>query len=204
MATEYSRSFDSLKTGNVEAGLTKPSAMMNSAKVTTDGFDVLNFIDFKWDLVSTKELRGRFLVSPKTCQPFGVLHGGITAFLAENLASIGAQVNSNWARVAGIDLNVNHLLSASIGETVIVSAKPLRIGKRVQVWDVHFTKAVKSRKESGSEQQFATTAVARLTLLVGLPDAEKSKEGNDKLIAIAKSIGGELPPDQITVTVSKL
>lgn len=213
MATEYSRSFDSLKPENVEAGLTKPSAMMNSAKVTTDGFDVLNFIDFKWDLVSTKELRGRFLVSPKTCQPFGVLHGGITAFLAENLASIGAQVNSNWARVAGIDLNVNHLLSASIGETVIVSAKPLRIGKRVQVWDVHFTKAVKSRKESESgseeqaeqaEQQFATTAVARLTLLVGLPDAEKSKEGNDKLIAIAKSIGGELPPDQITVTVSKL
>jgi uncharacterized protein (TIGR00369 family) len=190
---------------NVEAGLTKPSAMMNSAKVSTDGFDVLNFIDFKWDLVSTKELRGRFLVSPKTCQPFGVLHGGITAFLAENLASIGAQVNSNWARVAGIDLNVNHLLSASIGETVIVSATPLRVGKRVQVWDVHFTKAVKSRKESEQEQeQFATTAVARLTLLVGLPDAEKSKEGNDKLIAIAKSIGGELPPDQITVTVSKL
>ena len=66
-------------------------------------------------------------------QPFGVLHGGITAFLAENLASIGAQVNSNWARVAGIDLNVNHLLSASIGETVIAKATPLRVGKRVQV-----------------------------------------------------------------------
>lgn len=70
MATEYSRSFDSLKRENVEAGLTKPSAMVmdSGAKVTTDGFDVLNFIDFKWDLVSTKELRGRFLVSPKTCQ----------------------------------------------------------------------------------------------------------------------------------------
>jgi uncharacterized protein (TIGR00369 family) len=66
-------------------------------------------------------------------QPFGVLHGGITAFLAENLSSMGASVVSRWARVAGIDLNVNHLLSASIGETVHVDATPLRAGKRVQV-----------------------------------------------------------------------
>lgn len=66
-------------------------------------------------------------------QPFGVLHGGITAFLAENLASMGASVVAKWSRVAGIDLNVNHLLSASIGETVHVKATPLRAGKRVQV-----------------------------------------------------------------------
>jgi 1,4-dihydroxy-2-naphthoyl-CoA hydrolase len=195
MATECSRTFTSLKE---ETGLTKPAIMQSgSSDTVTDGFDVLNFIDFKWDVVSAKELRGRFLVSSKTCQPFGVLHGGITAFLAENLASIGAQVNSNWARVAGIDLNVNHLLSASIGETVIAKATPLRVGKRVQVWDVLFTKPVKSRNASEPEE-FATTAVARLTLLVGLPAPEKSKDGNEKLMAIAKSIGSELPPDEIT------
>ena len=62
-----------------------------------------------------------------------MLHGGITAFLAENLSSMGASVVSNWERVAGLDLNVNHLLSASIGETVHVKATPLRAGKRVQV-----------------------------------------------------------------------
>jgi acyl-coenzyme A thioesterase PaaI-like protein len=96
---------------------------------------------------------------------------------------------------------VNHLLSASIGETVVVRATPLRVGKRVQVWDVKFTKAVKS----GSEE-FATTAVARLTLLVGLPAPEKSKDGNERLMAIAKSInmGSDLPPDEITVAASRL
>lgn len=72
MATEDSRSFGSLKPENVEAGLRKPEIMSSSgAGKVTDGFDVLNFIDFKWDVVSTKELRGHFLVSPKTCQVCG-------------------------------------------------------------------------------------------------------------------------------------
>lgn len=136
-------------------------------------------------------------------QPFGVLHGGITAFLAENLASMGAQVNSNWARVAGLDLNVNHLLSASIGETVYVRATPLRVGKRVQVWDVKFSKPVQSGSLA-TTTEMATTAVARLTVLVGLPGVEKAKDGNEKLLAIAKSMNMVLPPDEITQLASKL
>jgi len=74
-----------------------------------------------------------------------------------------------------------------------------------KVWDVKFTKPVKSRNASEPEE-FATTAVARLTLLVGLPAPEKSKDGNEKLMAIAKSInmGSDLPPDEITVAASKL
>lgn len=40
---------------------------------------------------------------------------------------------SQWARVAGIDLTVNHLQSAPIGTEVIAKAVPLRVGKRVQV-----------------------------------------------------------------------
>ena len=155
-----------------------------------------------------------------------MLHGGITAFLAENLSSLGASVVANFARVAGIDLTVNHLLSASVGETVHAKATPLRAGKRVQVsnltasnlmeilncwfdpryscvhsclqvWDVTFTKPVKSRNQS-EPQEFATTAVARLTLLVGLPGAEVGKNGNERLMSIAKSL------DEISAPTSKL
>jgi hypothetical protein len=61
MATEHSRSFGSLKAEDVEK-------TMSSERATTDGFDVLNFIDFKWDAVSTSGLRGHFLVTPKICQ----------------------------------------------------------------------------------------------------------------------------------------
>ncbi|XP_024376715.1 1,4-dihydroxy-2-naphthoyl-CoA thioesterase 1 [Physcomitrium patens] len=200
MASVSSKSFESLTADNLDPRLTKPPS---GQRVVTDGFDVLNFIDFKWDVVSTAELGGHFLVLPKTCQPFGVLHGGITAFLAENLASMGAQVNSNWARVAGLDLNVNHLLSASIGETVYVRATPLRVGKRVQVWDVKFSKPVQSGSLA-TTTEMATTAVARLTVLVGLPGVEKAKDGNEKLLAIAKSMNMVLPPDEITQLASKL
>ena len=62
-----------------------------------------------------------------------MLHGGITAFLAETLASLGGQIASQWARVAGIDLTVSHLQSAPVGSEVIAKAVPLRVGKRVQV-----------------------------------------------------------------------
>lgn len=65
MATEHSRSFESLKAEDVEAGVVKPAS---SARVVTDGFDVLDFIDFKWDVVATTGLRGHFLVTPKICQ----------------------------------------------------------------------------------------------------------------------------------------
>lgn len=67
MATEHSRSFRSLKAESVEVGLTKPSSSSDGA-VVTDGFDVLNFIGFEWDVVSTKEIGGHFLVTSKTCQ----------------------------------------------------------------------------------------------------------------------------------------
>lgn len=33
-----------------------------------DGFDVLNYIDFHWDMVSPLEMSGRFIVKPKTSQ----------------------------------------------------------------------------------------------------------------------------------------
>lgn len=62
-----------------------------------------------------------------------------------------------------------------------------------------FTTPMKSRTASTavSPQEFATTAVARLTLLVGLPAPEKARDGNEKLIAIAKAKNLELPPDGI-------
>jgi uncharacterized protein (TIGR00369 family) len=104
----------------------------STVKVVTDGLEVLRYIDFVWEKVSPEELTGRFLVTSKTCQPFGVLHGGITAFVSEALASMGAQLTAK-TRVAGVDLIVTHLLAVPMGDEVFVKATPLRLGKRVQV-----------------------------------------------------------------------
>ena len=70
----------------------------------------------------------------------------------------------------------------------------------LQVWDVTFTKPVAPRNAS-EPHAFATTAVARLTLLVGLPGPETAREGNERLMAIAKSLE---PSDEISMPGSKL
>jgi len=66
-------------------------------------------------------------------QPFGVLHGGITAYVAESLASMGAQLAANGARPAGVEMNVAHLQAVPYGHKVMVKAVPIRVGKRIQV-----------------------------------------------------------------------
>jgi hypothetical protein len=65
---------------------------------------------------------------------------------------------------------------------------------------VTFTKPVAPRNAS-EPHAFATTAVARLTLLVGLPGPETAREGNERLMAIAKSLE---PSDEISMPGSKL
>jgi 1,4-dihydroxy-2-naphthoyl-CoA hydrolase len=95
-------------------------------------------------------------VDDRTKQPFGLLHGGASAALAETLASTGAFLNIDGETQAavGVELNINHLRAKTDG-VVTGTATPLHRGRRTHVWDIRI-----------EDEQARLVAVSRLTLAI--------------------------------------
>jgi uncharacterized protein (TIGR00369 family) len=76
-------------------------------------------------------------VDERTRQPFGILHGGASAALAETVASIGATANVGTEEfvAVGLEINANHLRAKSDG-VVTATATPIHIGRTTHVWDI--------------------------------------------------------------------
>ena len=75
-------------------------------------------------------------VGPKVHQPYGILHGGVSALLAEGAASLGGAVSVGPDEiVVGTELNCSHLRSMTEG-TLTAVATPIRKGRRVHVWGI--------------------------------------------------------------------
>ncbi len=78
-------------------------------------------------------------VGPKVHQPYGILHGGVSALMAEGAASIGGAVSVGPGEiVVGTELNCSHLRSMSSG-TLTATATPVRKGRTVHVWSIDLT-----------------------------------------------------------------
>lgn len=101
-------------------------------------------------------VEARMPVDKRTIQPFGLLHGGASAVLAETIGSIGAHesVKEEGGIAVGLELNINHLKSATT-DFVYGIGEPIHMGRSTQVWDV------KIRDHAGS-----LIAIARLTVMV--------------------------------------
>jgi uncharacterized protein (TIGR00369 family) len=102
-------------------------------------FDVHQLLDVTVQEASTDRVVMSLPVTEKVHQPYGILHGGISALLAESAASFGAALSVPEGRhVVGIELNASHLSSIREG-TLIATATPVRRGRTVQVWAIHLT-----------------------------------------------------------------
>ncbi|HEY5104209.1 MAG TPA: PaaI family thioesterase [Acidimicrobiales bacterium] len=78
----------------------------------------------------------RVEVGPKVHQPYGILHGGVSALMAEGAASIGGAVSVGPDHiVVGTELNCSHLRSMTEG-TLTATATPFRKGRTVHVWGI--------------------------------------------------------------------
>lgn len=103
-------------------------------------------------------LSGRVPVDARTRQPYGILHGGVSVVLAETLGSCGAAFSApEGHRAVGLDINANHLRSASEG-WVTGTARPIHIGRSTQVWHIELV------NDAGQ-----LTCISRLTMAILAP-----------------------------------
>jgi uncharacterized protein (TIGR00369 family) len=80
---------------------------------------------------------GRLEVSPRVCQPMGIIHGGVYAAMAETLASQGTArgVLSAGKVPLGMSNNTSFLRPVSEG-SVRAEATAIHRGRTTWVWDV--------------------------------------------------------------------
>lgn len=103
---------------------------------------------------SAQRMVGRMPVEGST-QPYGLLHGGASAVLAETLGSVGAVLHAGSGRIAvGIDLNVTHHRAVTSGFVTGI-ATPVHLGSTMATYEVVIT--------DESDRRVAT---ARLTCLL--------------------------------------
>ena len=82
-------------------------------------------------------LKARMPVDPRTRQPYGLLHGGASAALAETLGSVASAyvIDQEKYVCVGLEINANHIRGVKEG-WVYGTAIPLHIGKTTHVWDI--------------------------------------------------------------------
>lgn len=101
----------------------------------SDGFEATIGMEF----ISTPEpdtCLARLHVDKRNMQPFGYLSGGAILVLAETLAGLGSCALCPGCKCLGINVNANHMHSASEGETVTAEGRLLHKGAQTHVWRI--------------------------------------------------------------------
>ncbi|MDQ3877953.1 MAG: PaaI family thioesterase [Actinomycetota bacterium] len=108
-------------------------------------------------------------IGPQVHQPFGILHGGASAVIAESAASIGAYMNCDPEReyTVGVELNISHLRARRDG-TLTATAVPIRKGRSLHVWGIDLT-----------DGDGKAVAVARCTLVIRSLSPAESEGARD-------------------------
>jgi uncharacterized protein (TIGR00369 family) len=116
---------------------------------------MVQHLGIEFTAVGDDFLEARMPVDARTLQPFGLLHGGASATLAETLGSIGAYhcIDENKTCV-GLEINANHIRAARSG-WVTGRAMPLHLGRTTHVWEIKIT-----------DDLGDLTCVSRLTMMI--------------------------------------
>jgi 1,4-dihydroxy-2-naphthoyl-CoA hydrolase len=98
-------------------------------------------------------------VDERTCQSFGLMHGGASCVLGETLGIASNYCTPEPNQLScGMELNASHLRSGKLGDTMRGVCKPLRLGRTHHVWE---TRIYNQRDE--------LCCVVRLTAVLFVP-----------------------------------
>ncbi|CAI8168772.1 MAG: Putative esterase [Polaribacter sp. SA4-10] len=98
---------------------------------------LMETLDIEYIDVGEDYLTAKMPVTPKLHQPYGQLHGGATAALAESVGSAASNffINTDNQFINGIQLSINHIKSKREG-IVYATAKNIHKGKSTHLWEV--------------------------------------------------------------------
>jgi 1,4-dihydroxy-2-naphthoyl-CoA hydrolase len=116
----------------------------DAARLETDTF--ARHIGVEFTEVGPDFLAGRMRLEQYLKQPFGVLHGGVSAALAETLGSVAANfvVDRSRFRCVGQSITANHVRPVPVdGRYVTGVARATYIDAHRQVWNIEL------RREDG-------------------------------------------------------
>ncbi len=102
--------------------------------------ELMRFLGVEIVEVSAERVVLTMEVTPKVHQYVGIMHGGVSMYLAETAASIGAVSNADLSKVTpvGVEINGNHLRAVSKGILTVTSV-PVYTGRTMAVWQTEIT-----------------------------------------------------------------
>ncbi len=97
-------------------------------------------LGIKFIEVGENYLKASMPVKPATMQPYGLLHGGASAALAETVGSVASSlvINREKQICVGLEINCNHIRGVREGN-VYATASPLHVGATTHVWEIKIT-----------------------------------------------------------------
>ncbi|WP_439128814.1 PaaI family thioesterase [Polaribacter sp.] len=98
---------------------------------------LMETLDIEYIDVGKDFLTAKMPVTSKVHQPYGQLHGGATAALAESVGSAASNffIDNKAQFINGIQLSINHIKSKKEG-VVFATAKNIHKGRTTHLWEV--------------------------------------------------------------------
>ncbi|MCH3885424.1 PaaI family thioesterase [Tenacibaculum aquimarinum] len=98
---------------------------------------LMETLDIEFVAVGDDFLTAKMPVTSKVHQPYGIMHGGATAAIAETVGSCASAyfLNDPTKLINGIELSINHIKSIREG-TVFATAKAIHQGRTTHLWEI--------------------------------------------------------------------